>query len=69
MTTESWFEATIDEIVDGYVDGIDNDRLNDEQLVNDICEELEMIFNVERMKQIVKNRLDEIKNKQSVKIL
>ena len=64
MTTSSWFEETIDELVDGYVDGFDSNKLNDEQLVNDICEELETIFNVERIKQLVKNRLNEIKNKQ-----
>lgn len=63
MTTESWFEATIEELVDGY----DSDRLNDEQLVDNICEELKSIFNTERMKQIVKNRLDEIKNEQKTK--
>jgi len=62
MTTSSWFEETINEIVDGYVDGFDNNKLNDEHLVDEICEELETIFNAERIKQLVKNRLNKIKS-------
>ena len=65
MTTLTWFETTIDDIVDGYVESIDSNKLNDEQLVDDICEELETIFNAKHMRQLVENRLNKIiKDKQ-----
>ena len=65
MTTDSWFEASIEEIVDGYVEGFNSKHLNDDKLVDEICDKLNEIINAERIKEIVTNRLDEIRSKQT----